>query len=88
MTAVAERLQRRLGPAVAGRMALALIPFATVLLMSVSTAWTIVHGYQWVTGMNATLWLRITAGVALTGVVAGICFELWKLAGWVGGRRA
>lgn len=85
MIAVAERLQKRLGPAVAGRMALALLPFATVLLMGVSTVWTIVHGYQWVVGMDGALWPQITAGVAMTGVVAGIGFGLLKLAGWVSG---
>lgn len=85
VVAVAERLQKRLGPALVGRLALALLPLATVLLMGVSTVWAVVHGYQWVMGMGEALWLRILTGVGLTGLVIGIGAGTWKLVVWVRG---
>lgn len=83
MTDTAERLQGALGWAAAGRLALALLPVATVLLMGTMAVWTVVHGYQWVTAMDVELWLRLTTGAALTGLIIGSGYGLWKLARWV-----
>lgn len=80
LTAVAERLQRRVWPALIGRLAIALLPLATILLMGVATVWAIVHGYQWAMGMEGALWLRIATGVGLSAVVLGSGAGLWWLA--------
>jgi hypothetical protein len=79
----AERVQERLGWAAAGRMALALLPVATVLLIGTMTIWSVVNGYQWVSSMDKALWLRIVTGTALTAGILGAAFGLWKLARWV-----
>ena len=79
----AERLEKRLGWVTAGRMALALLPIATVLLMLVMSMWTIVHGVEWVLAMDVDLWLRVLAGVALSGLVVGACFGIWRTVVWL-----
>lgn len=79
----AERVQERLGWAAAGRMALALLPLAAVLLMGTTTIWSVVNSYQWVSSMDEALWLRIVTGTALTCVILGSGYGLWKLARWV-----
>lgn len=81
----AERLRKPLGWSVAANLALVLLPVVTVLLMGVMTAWTLVKGIQWVFVMDAALWLRIIAGVALVSLLAGSAWGLWKLVVWVRG---
>ncbi|MBK0332053.1 hypothetical protein I8D64_11650 [Brachybacterium sp. MASK1Z-5] len=78
--ATAERLQHRVTAALAGRLAIAVTPFAVTLLMFFCTAWSVIHAYQWVFEMDHVLWLRIVTGIALTGAVAGALAGLWWLA--------
>lgn len=80
---LAERLQKPLGWAAASRMSLALLPVAAVLLMGVMTVWTLVVGIRWAVDQDWALWLKITAGIGLTGFVTGAGFGLWRLAVWV-----
>lgn len=80
---VAERLERRLGWAAAGRMALALVPLATTLLMLVTSIWALVHGARWVIDMQVDLWLQIVTGTALTGVLIGAVFGIWRATIWI-----
>lgn len=80
---VAERIEKGLGWSAAGRMALALLPLATVLLMFVMSTWTVVHAAQWVLEMDAVLWQRILIGTALTGLALGTCFGVWRAAVWL-----
>lgn len=80
---VAERLQKPLGWAAAARMGLALLPVTVALLMAVQTIWTLVVGIQWVLAQDWALWLEITAGIGLTGLVAGAGFGLWRMTVWV-----
>ncbi|KHL01588.1 hypothetical protein [Sinomonas humi] len=80
---VAERLQKPLGWAAAARMGLALLPVAVALLMAVQTIWALVVGIQWVLAQDWALWLEITAGIGLTGLVAGAGFGLWRMTVWV-----
>jgi hypothetical protein len=80
---MAERLQKPLGWAAASRMSLALLPVAAVLLMGVMTVWTLVVGVRWAVDQDWALWLKITAGIGLTGLVAGAGFGLWRLTVWV-----
>ena len=80
---VAERLQKPLGWAAASRMSLALLPVAAVLLMGVMTVWTLVVGVQWALDQDWALWLKITAGIGLTGIVTGAGFGLWRLTVWI-----
>lgn len=80
---VAERFEKGLGWFAAGRMALALLPLATVLLMFVMSTWAVVHAAQWVFEMDAVLWQRILAGVALVGVALGTGFGVWRAAVWL-----
>lgn len=83
LVTVAERLQRPLGWAAAARMSLALLPVAAVLLMGVMTVWALVVGVRWAVDQDWVLWLKITAGIALTGLVTGAGLGLWRLAVWV-----
>lgn len=80
---VAERFEKGLGWSAAGRMALALVPLATVLLMFVMSIWTVVHATQWVLAMDAVLWQHVLAGIALAGVALGTCFGVWRAAVWL-----
>lgn len=80
---VAERLQKPLGWAAASRMSLALLPVAAVLLMGVMTVWTLVVGIRWALAQDWELWLNLTAGIGLTGFIAGVGFALWRLTVWV-----
>ena len=80
---VAERLQKPLGWAAASRMALALLPVAATLFMGVMIVWTLVVGVRWALDQDWALWLKITAGVGLTGLVTGAGFGLWRLTVWV-----
>lgn len=80
---VAERFEKGLGWSAAGRMALALLPLATVLLMFVMSIWTVVHAAQWVFEMDAALWQRMLLGTALTGAVLGASFGVWRAAVWL-----
>ena len=83
VVAVAERLQKPLGWSAAARMALTLLPIAVVLLMGVQTVWAVVVGVRWALSQDWELWLNITAGIGLAGLVTGSGFGLWKVAVWV-----
>ena len=37
-------------------------------------------------GMDAALWLQIIAGVALLGLIASVCFGIWRAAIWLRNR--
>ncbi|MGM0928818.1 MAG: hypothetical protein ACQEXN_03790 [Actinomycetota bacterium] len=80
---VAERLQKPLGWAAAARMGLALLPVAVVLLLGVQSVWALVVGVRWALAQDWALWLNITAGIGLAGLVAGAGFGLWRLTVWV-----
>ncbi|MCG2623008.1 hypothetical protein LVY72_13985 [Arthrobacter sp. I2-34] len=80
---VAERLQKPLAWATAARMALTLLPVAVVLLMGVQSVWTLVVGIRWALAQDWALWLNITAGIGLAGLVTGAGFGLWRLTVWV-----
>lgn len=79
LVGVAERLEKPLAWAAASRMALALLPVAATLLMGVMIVWTLVVGVRWALDQDWTLWLKITAGIGLTGLVTGTGFGLWRL---------
>ena len=83
LLAVAERLQKPLGWAAVARLSLVLLPVAAVLLMGVMTVWTLVVGIRWALAQEWEIWLNITAGIGLTGFVAGVGFGLWRLTVWV-----
>ncbi|MFS0717340.1 hypothetical protein ABC337_12725 [Arthrobacter sp. 1P04PC] len=83
LVAVAERLQKPLGWAAVARLSLVLLPVAAVLLMGVMTVWTLVVGIRWALAQDWEIWLNITAGIGLTGFVAGVGFGLWRLTVWV-----
>lgn len=83
VVAVAERLQKPLGWSAAARMALTLLPVAVVLLMGVQTVWAVVVGVRWALSQDWELWLNITAGIGLAGLVTGSGFGLWRLTVWV-----
>lgn len=76
---VAERLQKPLAWAAAARMGLTLLPVAVVLLMGVQSVWTLVVGIRWALAQDWALWLNITAGIGLAGLVTGAGFGLWRL---------
>lgn len=80
---VAERLQKPLAWAAAARMGLTLLPVAVVLLMGVHTVWTLVAGIRWALAQDWALWLNITAGIGLAGLVTSAGFGLWRLTVWV-----
>jgi hypothetical protein len=80
---VAERLEKPLGWAAASRISLTLVPVAAVLLMGVMTVWALVVGISWALAQDWELWLNITAGIGLTGFVAGAGFGLWRLTVWM-----
>jgi hypothetical protein len=79
LVGVAERLEKPLGWAAASRMALALLPVAATLFMGVMIVWTLVVGVRWALDQDWALWLKITAGIGLTGLVTGTGFGLWRL---------
>jgi hypothetical protein len=79
LVGVAERLEKPLGWAAASRMALALLPVAVTLFMGVMIVWTLVVGVRWALDQDWALWLKITAGIGLTGLVTGTGFGLWRL---------
>jgi hypothetical protein len=79
LVGVAERLEKPLGRAAASRMGLALLPVATTLLMGVMTVWTLVVGVRWALDQDWASWLKIVAGIGLTGLVTGAGFGLWRL---------
>lgn len=83
LVAVAERLQKPLGWAAAARLSLVLLPVAAVLIMGVMSVWTLVVGIRWALAQDWEIWLNITAGIGLTGFVAGVGFGLWRLTVWV-----
>lgn len=83
VVAVAERLQKPLGWSAAARVALTLLPVAVVLLMGVQSVWAVVVGVRWALSQDWELWLTITAGIGLAGLVAGSGFGLWRLTVWV-----
>lgn len=80
---VAERIQKPLAWAAAARMALVLLPVAVVLLMGVQSVWALVVGIRWALSQDWVLWLNITAGIGLAGLVAGAGFGLWRLSVWM-----
>lgn len=80
---VAERVQKPLAWAAAARMALVLLPVAVVLLMGVQSVWALVVGIRWALSQDWVMWLNITAGIGLAGLVAGAGFGLWRLSVWV-----
>lgn len=80
---VAERIEERLGWSAAARLALSLLPVCVVLLMGVQSLWTVVVGIRWALAQDWALWLNITAGIALAGLVAGAGMGLWRLTVWV-----
>ena len=67
----------------AARLALSLLPVCVVLLMGVQSLWTVVVGIRWALAQDWALWLNITAGIALAGLVAGAGMGLWRLTVWV-----
>lgn len=79
----AERLQKSLGWAAAGHMSLALLPVVVVLLMGVQTVWALVVGIHWALAQDWALWLDITAGIGLAGLITGAGFGLCRLTVWV-----
>lgn len=83
LTQLAEHLDRRLGWSAAARIALSVLPVCVVLLMGVQTVWAAVVGIRWALGQQWSLWVTITAAIALAGTVAGATFGLWRLAVWV-----
>ncbi|TYC99909.1 hypothetical protein FQ377_00035 [Arthrobacter echini] len=79
----AERLQKSLGWGAAAHMSLVLLPVVVVLLMGVQTVWALVVGIQWALAQDWELWMDITAGIGLAGLVTGAGFALWRLSVWV-----